>query len=58
MFFVVLILQIVLVVILGCMKSNFHQDELFSLETAHYLADATPSNCYMHQTEIFLGVSQ
>lgn len=50
---IVIALQICMTIILGCLKSNFHQDELFSLETAHYMADSTPDNRYMYQTDMF-----
>jgi len=50
---VVLLLQVLLIIFWGCMKSNFHQDELFSLESAHYINDSTPGGCYMHESELF-----
>lgn len=49
----IILIQILVTLVLGNFKSNFHQDELFSLETAHYMADSTPENMYMHQTDMF-----
>lgn len=52
-FWAIIVAQVALIIVLGFIKCNFHQDELFSFESAHYFADSTPGNRYMHQTDIF-----
>lgn len=52
-FCIIMVVQICLIIFWGCMKSNFHQDELYSFESAHYINDQTPKNMYMHDTPMF-----
>lgn len=52
-FWIILLIQIAFIIFWGGMKSNFHQDELYSFESAHYAGNTTPYNCYMHESELF-----
>lgn len=49
-FWLILLLQICMIIFWGCMKSNFHQDELYTFQSAHYLSG---NYRYMHETDIF-----